>query len=504
MQALKIRKLTTHIHQSYFLVALCLGIISGTILGLVFRINFFSSPIWLALVATLFIFTYFQPKLVFITLALTAGFLLAFFRITSDLQAENYIKNLYDKTITVTGTVSGDPNGDESNLKLKLDNLRFGENSDSGEVASSGSLYVQLKSTAETGQIARSDNLTLTGKLLQGFGTYSGFLYQPKLQKISRPTPGDPVLNLRNWFADRVKSGIEEKESSLGLSYLLGMKTNLDKDLDENLRTVGLVHIVVASGAHLSILVEVTRKIFSKISRFSSLLFSSLFIILFMSMIGFTPSILRAGLMSLLTIAAGHTGRKIAPWRLILTIAAITLLINPMYIIDLGWLLSFASYAGIMILGARLTKFFYGQKKPKFIASTLLTTLSATMMTLPITLYYFGQISLISIIANLLILPTLSLAMGLTFLTGLLADLPFLNTATSFLATKLLDFHIFVVNTFATQKSFLIKIDPYEPKLFLIYIIIFLPLAVGLIRHKMVKLKQEKYQLMGENYVRTQ
>ncbi len=496
----KLRALTNSIHQSYFVVALCLGIISGTILGLVFRINYFSSPIWLTLVTFLFIFTYFQPKLIFITLALTAGFLLAFFRITSELQGENYIHGLYDQNITVTGTVSGDPNADEANIKLKLNNLRFG---DSGEVPASGSLYLSLRTADETSQISRSDELTVTGKLLQGFGTYSGFLYQPKIKKISRPSPGDPILNLRNWFADRIKNQIPETESSLGLSYLLGMKTGLDKDLDENLRTIGLVHIVVASGAHLSILVEITRRTFARISRASSLIFSSILIFLFMAMIGFTPSILRAGLMSILTLLANHTGRKIAPWRLILTIAAATLLINPIYIIDLGWLLSFASYAGIMILGPKLTKFFYGKKKPKFIASSLLTTISATAMTLPITLYYFGQISLISVFANLLILPTLSLAMGLTFATGLLADIPLVNTVVPFLTTKLLDFHIFLADLLATQKSFLIKLDPYNPHVFWFYLIIFAPLAIGLIRHKVLKLNQRKYQLMGENYVRT-
>ena len=69
-----------------------------------------------------------------------------------------------------------------------------------------------------------------------------------------------------------------------------------------------------------------------------------------------------------------------------------------------------------MILGPKITKYFYGEKKPGFIGETVITTLSATLMTLPITLYYYGTISLISVVANLLILPTLSYAMGLVFL----------------------------------------------------------------------------------------
>ena len=487
-----LKSLIKPIHQSYFVVALAIGIIVGTILALVFRINFFSSPLWLALVAALFIITYLKPRLLFITLTLCAGLVLSFFRSTTELAGEDYIRQFYDQTIIVTGTVDGDPNNDESGTKFKIKNLKFGEN---GEREAAGSIYITAKSTPE---LSRSDVVTLEGKLLNGFGTYAGYLYKPTVKKIARPDPGDPVLNVRNWFADRIASQLGEPENSLGLSYLLGMKTGLPDNLNNNLRTVGLVHIVVASGAHLSILVEIARRIFGKLSRFSGLLFSVIFILFFMAMVGFTPSIMRAGLMSILALLAWYVGRKFAPWRLILLVAAITLLINPMFIINLGWLLSFASFTGIMVLGPKLAKFFYGDRQPKFIASVILTTISATLTTLPITLYYFGTVSLISVVANLLILPTLPFAMGATFLTGLVSDIPLLNTAVSFITEKLLDFHINTVNFFAEARSFLVTIDPYQPQVFIIYLFIFLPLIIGLIRQKMLKSNQVKYQITRE------
>jgi competence protein ComEC len=258
-----------------------------------------------------------------------------------------------------------------------------------------------------------------------------------------------------------------KREASLGKSYLLGMKTGLDKDISENLKLVGLTHVVVASGAHLSILVEVARKIFGRVSRFSGLLFSILFILFFMTMVGFSPSILRAGVMAILTLASWYVGRKIAPWRLILITMAFTLMLNPMFLAELGFLLSFASYIGIMMLGPSISKFFYGEKKPGFVASVIITTVAATLMTLPITLYYFGQVSIISILANLLILPTLPLAMGLTFAAGVFQF--------GFLAEKLLDFHILIVEWLASMEQFLIKIERYNPAVFLIYLIILIP-----------------------------
>ena len=465
-----------------------MGIVVGVVLGLVFRINFFASPVWIGFAVGLMVLAYFRPKLIFIVIALIAGMVLAFFRVSSELAGENYIRQFYGQEVLITGTVDGDPETDESGTKIKLMDLKFGEDG----VVASGSLYI---SEYRNENLVRGDNVTLRGKLTEGFGTYVGYMYKPNIEKILKPEPGDWVLKVRSWFSERVKGLVPEPQVNLGLSYLLGMKAGLPDDLNENLRTVGLVHIVVASGAHLSILVEIARKIFGKLSRFAGLLFSVLFVVFFMTMVGWTPSIMRAGIMTILTLLAWYVGRKFAPWRIILIVAAGTLLVNPMFIINLGWLLSFASFAGIMILGPRLTKLFYGEKKPGFVAEVIITTLAATLMTLPIILYYYGTVSLISVVANLLILPTLPYAMGLVFLSGAVVGVPFLETAVGWLATKLLDFHIAVVEFFGGMKSFLIEIEPYQTWVFLIYLVIFVPLGIGLIRRKMVKLREENYQL---------
>ncbi|MBR3169436.1 ComEC/Rec2 family competence protein [Candidatus Saccharibacteria bacterium] len=467
-----LRFLMHNLHQSWGVVTLCLGIITGAIIGIIFRINYFNSPIWILVVVVIFIFMYLRPKFFIVGVCLIAGMILAFFRIATELEHQNHVRQFYGKNITISGTIDGDPETDEKTTKFKIKNISLNEKN-----IANISIYV---SSSKNEDLAWGDTVILNGELKEGFGTYSGYLYRPKILKITKPDPGNLILVSRNWLAEKIRSKIGKKESDLGLSYLLGMKTELDDDLSENLRMVGLTHIVVASGAHLSILVEIAKKIFGKISRFSGILFSILFILFFMSMIGWTPSILRAGVMTILTLVSWYVGRKIQPWRLILLVAAFTLMLEPMFLINLGWLLSFASYAGIMILGPILTRFFYGEKKPKFVASVILTTIAATLMTLPIIMYYYGQISIISVLANLLILPTLPYAMGLTFLTGIFAELPGVGTSFGFLTEKLIDFHITVVDFFGSMEQFIIKIEPYEPKIFLLYLIILAPFAVGL------------------------
>lgn len=465
------------IHQSYFVVFLAIGIIIGVVLGINFRINYFNSTIWLYSIGLLLIYSYIKPKYVFLIISLICGMILAFFRISFELKGLDYMRQLYNQAVIVSGIIEGDPETSETGTSFKIADLRFSEE----EIKCSGNIYV---SSYKNETIERGDKIVLKGKFTEGFGTYGGYMYRPEIVSLYRPEPGDLVLKIRNHFANRIRSLIPESEVSLGLSYLLGMKAGLSDELDENLRTVGLVHIVVASGAHLSILVEIARKMFGRVSRFSGLLFSILFILFFMCMVGWTPSILRAGVMSILTVVAWFSGRKIAPWRIILTVMAFTLMINPMFIINLGWLLSFSSYIGIMILGPKLTAYFYGDKKPKFLSSMILTTISATIMTLPIILYYYGQISLISVIANILILPTLSYAMGLVFMTGVMAGIPGISMVVAWFSKMILDYHIMIVEWFGGMKQFLIEMPRYQWQVFLLYIVIIIMILASWIKRK--------------------
>ena len=474
------------VHQSWVVVWLCAGIVAGVVLGMALRVNYFASPVWVAVVIAMLVVAYLKPRCVVVLLAVIAGMVLAFMRIANELVGEDYARRLYNCEVVVSGVIEGEPETDEDVTKFKLGNLKFGE----GEVTSAGNIYVTIGKNEE---LAREDKVVLNGKMLDGFGTYAGYMYRPKLVKWERPEPGSWVLNVRNWFAERIRGLVSEPEVQLGLSYLLGLKMGLPDELDENLRVVGLTHIVVASGTHLSILVEVARKIFGRLSRFAGVLFAGLFVVFFMAMVGWTPSIMRAGLMTLLTLVAWYSGRVVAPWRLILMVAAVTLMIQPSFVINMGWQLSFASYGGIMLLGPKLVKYFYGARKPGMIGSLILTTVAATMMTLPIILYYYGMMSLVSVVANLLILPTLPWVMGLTFMTGVVAGVPWIEGVVAWCVTKMLDYHMAVVGWFVGMREFVVEVPRYQWWVYLIYATIVGVLTGGLIwkkRRKVVKLRE--------------
>ena len=121
---------------------------------------------------------------------------------------------------------------------------------------------------------------------------------------------------------------------------------------------------------------------------------------------------------------------------------ATTVLVNPNYAWgDVGWQLSFAAFAGVMILAPLLQAFYFGEKKPGVLRQILGETISATICTLPILLLYFGQLSNVALVANLLILPLVPLAMLLTFIAGIGALIvPAIGTIIGFPAYLLLSY----------------------------------------------------------------
>ena len=143
-------------------------------------------------------------------------------------------------------------------------------------------------------------------------------------------------------------------------------------------------------------------------------------IISFIAITGNSPSMSRAGLVSGLSLLAWYYGRKFHPIILLLIAIAITLLINPSYAWgDLGWQLSFAAFAGVIILAPLLQRYLFGEKKPGTIRQILIETVSAQIATFPILIASFGQLSNVAIISNLLILPLVPVAMLLTFIAGI-------------------------------------------------------------------------------------
>lgn len=475
------------LHPSWQLIAFAIGTLAGAIFALLTKSTFFLSIAWPILSIATLIFTCVFSRKSLLPLAFLAGAILVAFRAAPTYLSVAQADVLVGKTVTLSGRIATDIDKKSDKIAITLDDLKL----ETATFAPSSKIYVTLPANLKTAEPPqRSDRLTLTGRFDSGFGNYVGTMYRPEIVGVSRASPGDFFLSIRDWFSSKIRAHLPEPEAGLGLGYLLGVKTEVDEQFLATLQVVGLTHIIVASGTQLSILAEIAKKIFGRLSRFAGLLGSVFLILVFIGMTGLSPSMLRASFVAGLTLIAWYFGRDRATWRILLFVVSGTLIFDPANLIDLGWLLSFGSFYGLLVLSPILTNFFFSQK-PGFLSETIFTSLSAGLVCAPFLLYFFGSASLISIVANVLILPTISLAMFLVFLVGTFAIfVPPLAAITATLTKLLLDYHIFIINTLGSYKFFLITIPENDPRVFLLFVPILAVVIFSTIKNRHKKLDQ--------------
>lgn len=289
--------------------------------------------------------------------------------------------------------------------------------------------------------VRRGDVVEIYGKMREGYGNRQGSVSFAKITVHGRSA--NVVEDIRAKYFAGVYTALPEPNASLGLGFLVGLRTLLPEELLNQLSATGLTHIVAVSGYNLTILVRFTRRLFARKSIYLAMLSSVSLMMAFLAVTGFTPSIVRAAIVSGLSLTAWYYGRKVHPVMIILLSAAITAFWNPLYLwYDLGWYLSFAAFFGILVLAPLLTARLFANK-PGPMGQVVIETVSAQMMALPIIAVIFGEISLISLFANALILPMIPVAMFLTFVAGLAGALvPYISGWFAWPADFLLTFMV--------------------------------------------------------------
>ena len=432
------------LHGSWLVAAWCLGVVIGVIAAMSLPYGLFSGIGWL-LVGIVLLAPLAKVRQAWILLIVViSGTFVGLWRGGVGQIGLDQYDNLIGRQVIVDGVISEDPDVDKRGQTV----LRVSDISVQGRELP-GNVWVV---TPKNDVLRRSDTVTVSGKMTEGFGAFAGAIYRAEIVTVERAVPGDVAVNVRDWFAERVRAHVPAPEVDLGLGYLLGLRRALPTDLAEALKIAGLTHVIVASGYNLTILVRLSRRLFVRISKYLSMLSSVGMILAFMAVTGLSPSMSRAGLVAGLSLAAWYYGRTVHPFVLLPFSAAITLLINPQFgWNDLGWQLSFASFAGVIILAPLLQRYFFGEKEPGTVRQILGETLSAQIMTLPLILLAFGVLSNVALIANMLILPFVPLAMLLVFLVGVCSGVPFVADVLTVPTTWLLKYMTSVAQWLADQ-----------------------------------------------------
>lgn len=325
-------------------------------------------------------------------------------------QAEyNTYEPLVSKTLTISGVMSGDAQRDaRGRQKLTLSTIEVAGTHYRGEV---------FATVYSDSSLKRGDRVTIRGEMRAGFASYAATLSSGKILKIERS--GNIIRDVREQFSEAIRAVVMEPMASLGLGFVVGQRSTLPDTLDEQLKVVGLTHIVVASGYNLTILVRFVMRLLARHSRYLALAGSLLMIICFVLFSGFSPSMNRAMVVTVLGLLAWYVGRRFHPVMLILYVSAATALYNPMYVwSDLGWYLSFFAFGGILIVAPLVIRAVYRRRAPSAFEQLVVETMSAEITALPLIAFAFGALPVFGLIANVLVGPFIPAAMALTAATG--------------------------------------------------------------------------------------
>lgn len=267
--------------------------------------------------------------------------------------------------------------------------------------------------------VYRGDEVLVIGKLYKKRGGQVAGISFAKMELIARSN--SPVDTIRRSFAAGMQNVLPEPLASFGMGLLIGQRTTLDSQLEETLIAVGLIHIVAVSGYNLTVIIDALRRVFRKGSRYQILVFSLLLIGVFLLFTGYSPSIVRAAIVSGLSLVAWFFGRKFRPVLLLVFVAALTAGINPLFLwSNIGWYLSFTAFFGILIIAPMLQKKLLSKKSQnKVVPVILIETISAQLCTVPIILFIFGRLSVISVVANALVVPFVPLGMFFSLIAGI-------------------------------------------------------------------------------------
>ncbi len=213
-------------------------------------------------------------------------------------------------------------------------------------------------------------------------------------------------------------------------AVLLGNKENLPDTVTRDFRRLGISHLLVVSGTHFSVIVAFAERGLRRlrVERKLRACLNIAIIIFFMLITGFTPSVVRAGIMYIIAQFSLIVSKKVNTINSVAFSGALMVLVNPYIAVDCGMQLSFiAAYTCIVFTKYRaylfrnfkstLTKRSIGRKTFKFImntAETILMTTFVTLATLPLMWLYFGEISLMAIPANIIFIPCVTILMYLT------------------------------------------------------------------------------------------
>jgi competence protein ComEC len=238
-------------------------------------------------------------------------------------------------------------------------------------------------------------------------GAFAG-LKGNEVLTFERQKPTWGLWQLRQRIVRANLRGLGSPAGQLVSSMVLGRKAvDLPEDIRDRFIRTGLAHVLAASGFHVSLLLGMILRLSDRFSARNRLIIGSIALGIYLGLTGLQPSVMRAGLMGAGVLIALATNSKVRPLGSLLLAATILLLIDPSWIWDLGFQLSFLATWGLLVTAPALYKRL--DWLPPTIATAMAIPLAASIWTLPLLCYVFNTIATYSIIVNIISTPLITI-----------------------------------------------------------------------------------------------
>ncbi len=319
---------------------------------------------------------------------------------------------IYSKTFTLKENYK-----DKNKFYLKIDNYVIDGNKLSIDFNNLKSIYY-FKTKEEINLFKKNYNL---GDTLEVHGlleipnnntipntfNYKNYLYNKKIKYILKIESFKKIkdnknilIKIKNYISKRIEN---IKNNSYLYAFILGKSSYLDINVYNNYKINGITHLFALSGLHVSMFSSILLHILNKLKLNEKITFTitSIFLILFSFIASFTPSILRATIFFILSSINKIYYFFINPKNLLYLTFTILIFINPFYIFDTGFILSFAITYFILLLNEELT--IEGNIK-----SILVVSILSLLSSLPIIINISYEVNIIGFVNNILFIPLVS------------------------------------------------------------------------------------------------
>ena len=259
------------------------------------------------------------------------------------------------------------------------------------------------------------------------------------------------LFSLKRRFVSNLEKTLGEPHAALASGLVVGEKAALGNDLLNDFRTVGLIHIVVLSGYNITIVGDAMRRMLTFLPRIWGISIGGIGIALFGVLVGGGATVIRSCFMAGIALSADIIRRDYNVARALIFAGLIMLIQSPMILLhDPSFQLSFLATMGLILLASPI------EKRIKFIPDKfgmrgiISATIATQIFVSPYILYMMGNLSIIGMVVNILVLPLIPATMLFVFLTGATGMLSIpVAQVFAWVTHILLSYELFMVRTFA-------------------------------------------------------